>query len=72
MENCISNIKLYEWKNKDKIESFWTEVHCYKNSLNEYPFLKLSKFVNNLLSFPYSNTEVELFFRVINELCHKK
>lgn len=65
-ENCISNLKLCNWNKRERTELFWIEVHNFKNSVNENPFIKLSTFVLDLLTLPYSNAEVERVFSVMN------
>lgn len=66
LENSLKNLKLYQWKNLDRTDQFWIEVYQFKNSVNKNPFQKLSLFVLKLLSYPYSNAEVERAFSAMN------
>lgn len=66
LENCLKNLKTCEWKNTERTDKFWIEVHSYKNAIGNNPFKKLSTFVLNILIYPYSNAEVERTFSVMN------
>lgn len=66
LENCLNNIKLCEWENKKITDKFWVEVHSYRNSSNDNTFIELSSFALSILTFPYSNAEVERSFSLMN------
>lgn len=40
IEQCIKNIKLCTWKNSDRSDLFWIQIHNFKNATNQYPFQK--------------------------------
>lgn len=66
IEICLRNICIHKWKEIEKTDEFWLEVHSFRDSLGENPFIELSSFVLRLLSLPYSNAEVERTFSLMN------
>ncbi|KAH7967956.1 hypothetical protein HPB52_004397 [Rhipicephalus sanguineus] len=59
-------ITLLDWKQISSTQSFWCEVHSYKDACGENPFAELVGFAMSMLVLPYSNAEVERSFRQLN------
>ncbi|KAH9374497.1 hypothetical protein HPB48_011727 [Haemaphysalis longicornis] len=61
-----SKITLLDWKQISSTQSFWCEVHSYKDACGENPFAELAAFAMSMLVLPYSNAEVEKTFSQLN------
>lgn len=66
IEVSLQNLTLQKWNNMERTDDFWIEVYNFKNCLGENPFHELAYFVIRILSFPYSNAEVERAFSLMN------
>ncbi|KAH9360105.1 hypothetical protein HPB48_003837 [Haemaphysalis longicornis] len=61
IQNQWSKITLLDWNQISSTQSFWCEVHFYKD-----PFAELAGFAMSMLGLPYSNAEVEMRFSQLN------
>ncbi|CAN7985064.1 unnamed protein product, partial [Ixodes hexagonus] len=59
IQNQWSKITLHNWEQISSTQSFWCEVHSYKDACDENPFAELAGFAMSMLVLPYSNAEVE-------------
>ncbi|CAN8020617.1 unnamed protein product, partial [Ixodes persulcatus] len=59
IRNHWSKITLLNWEQISSTQSFWCEVHSYKDACGENPFAELAGFAMSMLVLPYSNFEVE-------------
>ncbi|CAN8021637.1 unnamed protein product, partial [Ixodes persulcatus] len=59
IRNHWSKITLLNWEQISSTQSFWCEVHSYKDACDENPFAELAGFAMSMLELPYSNAEVE-------------
>ncbi|CAN7945843.1 unnamed protein product, partial [Ixodes hexagonus] len=59
IQNQWSKITLLNWEQISSTQSFWCEVHSYKDACGENPFAELAGFAMSMLVLPYSNAEVE-------------
>ncbi|CAN8020726.1 unnamed protein product, partial [Ixodes persulcatus] len=57
--NQWSKITLLNWEQISSTQSFWFEVHSYKDACGENRFVELAGFAMSMLVLPYSNAEVE-------------
>jgi len=64
--NAYHNINFVKWTNISSITLFWAEVNAYRDAGNNNPFAELIKFALELLSFPWSNADVERTFSQLN------
>ncbi|KAL3180408.1 hypothetical protein MRX96_008971 [Rhipicephalus microplus] len=66
IRNQWGKITLLDWKQISSTQSFWCEVHSYKDACGENPFAELAGFAMSMLVLPYSNAEVERTFSQLN------
>ncbi|KAH6932134.1 hypothetical protein HPB50_003037 [Hyalomma asiaticum] len=66
IQNQWGKITLLDWKQISSTQSFWCEVHSYKDACGENPFAELAGFAMSMLVLPYSNAEVERTFSQLN------
>ncbi|KAH9364245.1 hypothetical protein HPB48_014038 [Haemaphysalis longicornis] len=66
IQNQWSKITLLNWKQISPTQSFWCEVHSYKDSCGENLFAELARFAMSMHVLPYSNAEVERTFSQLN------
>ncbi|KAH9362033.1 hypothetical protein HPB48_014972 [Haemaphysalis longicornis] len=66
IQNQWSKITLLVWNQISSTQSFWCEVHFYKDACGENPFAELAGFAMSMLGLPYSNAEVEMRFSQLN------
>ncbi|KAH8025589.1 hypothetical protein HPB51_010047 [Rhipicephalus microplus] len=66
IQNQWGKISLLDWKQISSTQSFWCEVHSYKDACGENPFAELAGFAMSMLVLPYSNAEVERTFSQLN------
>ncbi|CAN8027477.1 unnamed protein product [Ixodes persulcatus] len=62
IRNHWSKITLLNWEQILSTQSFWCEVHSYKDACGENPFAELAGFAMSMMVLPYSNAEVERTF----------
>lgn len=62
--NAYHNINFVKWTNISS--TIWAEVNAYRDAGNNNPFAELIKFALELLSFPWSNADVERTFSQLN------
>ncbi|KAG0445330.1 hypothetical protein HPB47_016652 [Ixodes persulcatus] len=60
--NQWNKITLLNWEQISSTQSFWFEVHSYKDACGENRFVELAGFAMSMLVLPYSNAEVERTF----------
>ncbi|KAH9379840.1 hypothetical protein HPB48_022654 [Haemaphysalis longicornis] len=66
IQNQWSKITLLDWKQISSTQSFWREVHSYKDACGENPFAERAGFDMSMLVRPYSNAEVQRTFSQLN------
>ncbi|KAL3225448.1 hypothetical protein MRX96_025786 [Rhipicephalus microplus] len=66
IQNQWGKITLLDWKQISSTQSFWCEVHSYKDACGENPFAELAGFAMSMLVLPYSNAEVERTLSQLN------
>ncbi|KAH9374562.1 hypothetical protein HPB48_008144 [Haemaphysalis longicornis] len=66
IQNQWSKVTLLDWKQISFTQSFWREVHSYKDACGENPFTELAGFAMSMLVVPYSNAEIERTFSQLN------
>ncbi|KAH9371275.1 hypothetical protein HPB48_009322 [Haemaphysalis longicornis] len=66
IQNQWSKITLPDWKQISSTQSFWCEVHSYKDACGENPFAELAGFAMSMLVLPYSNAKVEMTSSQLN------
>ncbi|KAL3221020.1 hypothetical protein MRX96_029723 [Rhipicephalus microplus] len=71
IQNQWGKITLLDWKQISSTQSFWCEVHSYKDACGENPFAELAGFAMSMLVLPYSNAEVERTFSQLNIVTSK-
>ncbi|CAN8028606.1 unnamed protein product, partial [Ixodes persulcatus] len=59
IKNQWRKITLLNWEQISSTQSFWCEVHSYKDACFENPFTELAGLAMSMLVLPYSNAEVE-------------
>ncbi|KAH9379862.1 hypothetical protein HPB48_014608 [Haemaphysalis longicornis] len=66
IQNQWSKITLLYWNQISSTQSFWCQVHFYKDACGENPFAELAGFAMSMLGLPYSDPEVEMRFSPLN------
>ncbi|KAH9375871.1 hypothetical protein HPB48_016890 [Haemaphysalis longicornis] len=66
IKNQWSKNTLLNWKQISPTQSFWCEVHSYKDACGENLFAELPRFAMSMLMLQYSSAEVESTFSQLN------
>lgn len=67
MKQQWDSLHFETWDEKKDTVKFWSEVNSTYNAVGTKKYAAISKLALSLLSLPFSNAAVEMFF--VNELC---
>ena len=71
IEQKLRLLKTMTWSSSET-DTFWSEVHTFKDITGNYPFRVLSTGVIKMLCLPASNAEIERVYSQVTEVKSKK